>query len=119
MHCVDLGESFSVSPHVPFLNLLFEQIAIPTSIYLQNLASVQPRTSPRKFRKMGIWDFEISFAFSPVLAFEIRGQQTLNTEPIDPVVSRTITSCTPTRSTVVELTARVDASPSYNRYPGQ
>ena len=24
---------FSVSPHVPFLNLLFEQIAIPTSIY--------------------------------------------------------------------------------------
>ena len=29
MHCVDLGESFhfSVSPHVPFLNLLFEQIA--------------------------------------------------------------------------------------------
>ena len=24
---------------------------------------------------MGIWDFEISFAFSPVLAFEIRGQQ--------------------------------------------
>ena len=27
VHCVDLGESFSVSPHVPFLNLLFEQIA--------------------------------------------------------------------------------------------
>ena len=24
---------FSVSPHVPFLNLLFEQIAIQTSIY--------------------------------------------------------------------------------------
>ena len=36
---------FSVSPHVPFLNLLFEQIAIPTSIHLQNLASIQPRTS--------------------------------------------------------------------------
>ena len=31
MHCVDLGESF------------------PTSIYLQNLASIQPRTSPPKF----------------------------------------------------------------------
>ena len=30
MHCVDLGESF------------------PTSIYLQNLASIQPRTSPTK-----------------------------------------------------------------------
>ena len=45
LHCVDLGESF------------------PTSIYLQNLASIQPRTSPKKFGKMGIWDFEISFAF--------------------------------------------------------
>ena len=31
VHCVDLGESF------------------PTSIYLQNLASIQPRTSPSKF----------------------------------------------------------------------
>ena len=30
VHCVDLGESF------------------PTSIYLQNLASIQPRTSPSK-----------------------------------------------------------------------
>ena len=58
VHCVDLGESF------------------PTSIYLQNLASIQPRTSPKKFGKMGIWDFEISFAFSPVLAFEISGQGT-------------------------------------------
>ena len=36
---------FSVSPHVPFLNLLFEQIAIPTNIYLQKSASIQPRTS--------------------------------------------------------------------------
>ena len=33
VHCVDLGESF------------------PTSIYLQNLASIQPRTSPLKFRR--------------------------------------------------------------------
>ena len=32
VHCVDLGES------------------LPTSIYLQNLASIQPRTSPLKFR---------------------------------------------------------------------
>ena len=31
VHCVDLGDSF------------------PTSIYLQNLASIQPRTSPSKF----------------------------------------------------------------------
>ena len=40
---------FSVSPHVPFLNLLFEQIAIPTSIYLQKSASIQPRKSLSKF----------------------------------------------------------------------
>ena len=33
VHCVDLGESF------------------PTSIYLQNLASIQPRTSPVKFAR--------------------------------------------------------------------
>ena len=33
MHCVDLGESF------------------PTSIYLQNLASIQPRTSFVKFAR--------------------------------------------------------------------
>ena len=35
MHCVDLGESF------------------PTSVYLQNLASVQPRTSILKFEGGG------------------------------------------------------------------
>ena len=35
--------------NVPFLNLLFEQIVIPTHIFLQNLASIQPRTSPGKF----------------------------------------------------------------------
>ena len=53
---VDLGESF------------------PTSIYSQNLASIQPRTSPKKFGKLGIRDFEISFAFSLVLAFKLTGQ---------------------------------------------
>ena len=35
VHCVDLGESF------------------PTSIYSQNLASIQPRTSPVKFAQGG------------------------------------------------------------------
>ena len=35
---------------------------------------IQPRTSPKKFGKLGIWDFEISFAFSPVPAFELTGQ---------------------------------------------
>ena len=56
VNLVDLVKScpnfhFSVSPHVPFLNLLFEQIAIPTHILLQNLASRQPRTSPFKFAR--------------------------------------------------------------------
>ena len=36
MHCVDLGESFPL---------------IPTHIFLQNLASIQPRTSPFKFAR--------------------------------------------------------------------
>ena len=39
--------------HVNLVDLvkgfLFEQIAIPTNIYLQNLASIQKRTSPVKF----------------------------------------------------------------------
>ena len=60
VHCVDLGES---SPHVPFLNLLFEQIAIPTSIYLLSLASIQPRTSPLKFvrssGKLQGWEYSV------------------------------------------------------------
>ena len=49
MHCVDLGESF--------LNLLFEldsysnEYLLFTSIYLQNLASMQPRTSLVKFAR--------------------------------------------------------------------
>ena len=59
VHCVDLDESF------------------PTSIYLQNLASIQPRTSPKKFGKTGKRDFEMSFALTPVRAFEIEGQSTV------------------------------------------
>ena len=38
VHCVDLGESF------------------PTHIYLQNLASIQPRTSPFKFARSPLTD---------------------------------------------------------------
>ena len=39
--------------------------------------SIQKRTSPDKFTvKLGIRDFEISFAFSLVLAFELAGQTT-------------------------------------------
>ena len=41
VHCVDLGESF------------------PTSIYLQNLASIQPRTSPNKFASSSSPEFEL------------------------------------------------------------
>ena len=40
VHCVDLGESF------------------PTSFYLQNLASIQPRTSPSKFVSSNSREFE-------------------------------------------------------------
>ena len=37
--------------------------------------SIQKRTSPDKFTgKLGIRDFEFSFAIFQVLAFEIRGQ---------------------------------------------
>ena len=40
--------------------------------------SIQKRTSPDKFTgKLGIRDFEISFAFSLVLAFELTGQRSL------------------------------------------
>ena len=41
VHCVDLGESF------------------PTRIYLQNLASMQPRTSPVKFASSSSRNFEL------------------------------------------------------------
>ena len=38
--------------------------------------SIQKKSSPDKFtRKLGIRDFEISFAFSLVLAFELTGQE--------------------------------------------
>ena len=47
-HCVDLGESFQFSS-MSLLNLLFKWILIPTHMYLQTLASIQPRTSPVKF----------------------------------------------------------------------
>ena len=41
--------------------------------------SIQKRTSPDKFTgKLGIRDFEISFAISQVLAFEIAGQRWFN-----------------------------------------
>ena len=65
LYYVDLGESF------------------PTSIYLQNLASIiQPRTSPKKFGKTGKRDFEFSFAFSPVRAFQI-GSQVYHVDTFD------------------------------------
>ena len=42
---------FSFFPCPFFLIFFSKQIAIPTSIYLQNLASIQPRTSPFKFAR--------------------------------------------------------------------
>ena len=41
MHSVDLDESF------------------PTSVYLQKLASIQPRTSPKKFESSSSREFEL------------------------------------------------------------
>ena len=41
VHCVDLGESF------------------PTRVYLQILASTQPRTSPKTFERSSSREFEI------------------------------------------------------------
>ena len=50
VHCVDLGESF------------------PTSIYLQNLASIQPRTSPVKFASSSSRNFELELRnFEPLI----------------------------------------------------
>ena len=50
MHCVDLGESFQ------------------THIFLQNLASIQPRTSPVKFARPSTADL-----VDPVVLLELRG----------------------------------------------
>ena len=57
VHCVDLDESF------------------PTSIYLQSLASIQPRTSPKKFGKTGkrTSKFPLPFPLSRHLKSEARG----------------------------------------------
>ena len=50
VHCVDLGESF------------------PTSIFLQNLASIQPRTSPKKFVSSSSREFEFKlWNFEPFI----------------------------------------------------
>ena len=48
VHCVDLGESFS------------------TSIYLQNVASIQPRTRPKKFESSSSREFEFLLNFKIV-----------------------------------------------------
>ena len=52
MHCVDLGKSLSMSL---LLNFFSNEIAIQTHIYLQNLVSIQPRTSPLKFAASLRW----------------------------------------------------------------
>ena len=50
VHCVDLGESF------------------PTSICLQNLASIQPRTNPKKFESSSSREFEFKlWNFEPLI----------------------------------------------------
>ena len=56
VHCVDLDKSF------------------PTSIYLQNLVSIQPRSSPKKFGKTGkrTSKFPLPFPLSRHLKSEAR-----------------------------------------------
>ena len=49
MHCVDLDESF------------------PTSIYLQNVASIQPRTRPKKFESSSSRELNLNFKTSKLL----------------------------------------------------
>ena len=49
MHCVDLGESF------------------PTHIYLQNLASIQPRTSPIISEVRALGNLNLNFEISNLL----------------------------------------------------
>ena len=44
VYCVDLGERF------------------PNTIYLQNSASIQLRTSPKKFESSGYWEFELKLS---------------------------------------------------------
>ena len=49
MYCVDLGESFPVSPHVPFLNLLFEQIAYSNEYLLAKIGFDTAENEPFDF----------------------------------------------------------------------
>ena len=60
VHCVDLGESF------------------PTNIYLQNLASIQPRTTPNKFVSSSSREFEFElWNFEPLICSPERGSMPL------------------------------------------
>ena len=65
VHCVDLGESF------------------PTSIYLQNLASMQPRTSPVKFASSSSRNFELELRnFEPLICNPARVSEVLHALPV-------------------------------------
>ena len=88
VHLVDLVKScpnfhFSVSPHVPFLDVLFEQIANSNEyLHLQNLASIKPRTSPiiSRFRALGNLNLNFELTNRLFATQEtFRGQQ--NAEP--------------------------------------
>ena len=66
---------FSFFPCPFFLIFFSKQIAIPTSIYLQNLASIQPRTSLKKFESSSSLEFELklqnfkTLVCSPICVF--------------------------------------------------
>ena len=59
VHCVDLGESF------------------PTSIFLQNLVSIQLKTSPETSK----FDFRITQRFNFPMVFSPRGRRGARTGP--------------------------------------
>ena len=44
----------------------------PTSIHLQNLASIQPRTSPKKFESSSYWEFELNLQNFEILYLQPR-----------------------------------------------
>ena len=78
MHCVDLGESF------------------PTSIYLQNLASIQPRTSLVKFARSPRTDPPGDTDWDPLRAAKQDSYSNMNTADImDPKKVRHILTNNP------------------------
>ena len=85
-----------------FLNFFSNEIAIQTSIYLQNLASIQPRTSLRKVQKMYALKHPVGDKLARLSASWSKYRQTStwsgrvrnrNRQVSHPVASRRTTTC--------------------------